>query len=59
MAPEALNFGGGVRNARDWDDRGALALAPTASSRRAVAGKLAASAARSAEVREIGSSGTK
>ncbi|CAM9266153.1 unnamed protein product [Ectocarpus sp. 12 AP-2014] len=49
MAPEALNFGGGVRNARDWDDRGALALAPTASSRRAVAAKLAASAARSAE----------
>ncbi|CAB1112084.1 unnamed protein product [Ectocarpus sp. CCAP 1310/34] len=49
MAPEALNFGGGVPNARDWDDRGALALAPTASSRRAVAAKLAASAARSAE----------
>ncbi|CAM9636326.1 unnamed protein product [Ectocarpus sp. 6 AP-2014] len=49
MAPEALNFGGGVRNARDWDDRGALALAPTASSRRAAAAKLAASAARSAE----------
>ncbi|CBJ27708.1 hypothetical protein Esi_0083_0033 [Ectocarpus siliculosus] len=50
MAPEALNFGGGMRNARDWDDRGALALAPTASSRRAVAAKLAASAARSAEM---------
>ncbi|CAM9186587.1 unnamed protein product [Ectocarpus sp. 4 AP-2014] len=49
MAPEALNFGGGVRSARDWDDRSALALAPTASSRRAVAAKLAASAARSAE----------
>lgn len=53
---EALNFAGGVRNGRDWDDCGALGLGPGA--RRAVAAKAAAAATAASEVRsppELGS----
>lgn len=49
-----MNFGGGVRNSRDWDDCGAVGLGPAA--RRAVAAKAAAAATAKSEVRGWSSS---
>lgn len=51
MAAETLNFGGGVRNGRVWDDCGGLGLDQAA--RRAVAAKAAAAATVSSEVKAL------
>lgn len=48
MAAKTLNFGGGVRNGRAWDDCGGLGMDRAA--RRAVAAKAAAAVTVSSEV---------